>query len=267
MAVVYPGQGDPRRSIPLLWREPSDKTGLTLDAILDAAIAVADEHGMAALSMRAVGERLGRTAMALYTYVPGKAELLDLMYDKVLGELPDGYDLAAGWRAALMAWAEDARAFHLRHPWMLEVSQARPVLGPNEFRMLEALVAIVRSTGLAPSRAQAVVGVVMQFVRGTAAMVTEVRRAATVTGVSDEDWWYARSGVLTEVVPDFGERFPNATWLGAEEPPPVEDDPCASYLEREAMRNFRVGLRVLLDGVEAALGGQGVEEHRNENRR
>jgi AcrR family transcriptional regulator len=103
--------------------------GARTDMIVDAAIAVADADGMARLSMRAVGDRLGRTAMALYTFVPNKSELVDLMHDRALAELRTDYDLGVGWRAAATSWAHDHWAFYLRHPWVLQVSQARPVLG------------------------------------------------------------------------------------------------------------------------------------------
>ncbi|MEU5694536.1 TetR/AcrR family transcriptional regulator [Actinosynnema sp. NPDC020468] len=252
--VVYAGQGDPRRSMSLLWRGAAEaKPGLTLESILDAAVAVADEGGMASLSMRAVGERLGRTAMALYGYVPGKAELVDLMYDRVLAELPTSYDLSVGWRAALTAWAQDSRAFHLRHPWVLVVSQARPVLGPHEFVVLETVLSVLRETGLPPSVLRGVVGTVVQFVRGAAAVIADAREAAGATGVADDEWWYARSALITELAPDFAQRFPLTTWFGEEEPPPVPGEEDAPYLERDAVRNFRVGLEVLLDGIEAAV--------------
>ncbi|RKT55064.1 TetR/AcrR family transcriptional regulator [Saccharothrix australiensis] len=258
--VVYAGQGDARRSMSLLWRtaetgpepRPGPRPGLTVDAIVAAAVAVADEHGMAALSMRAVGERLGRTAMALYTYVPSKAELIDLMYDEVLGELPGDYPAEGGWRSALTAWAHDLRAFYLRHPWVLQVSQARPVLGPNEFTMLETLLRIVRDTGLERSVLRGVVGAVSQFVRGMAAVIADARQAARETGMSDEEWWFTRSPLLEEYSERFAERFPLSTWLGEEGPPPVDDE-CVPYLERDAAWNFAVGLGVLLDGVEATI--------------
>ncbi|WP_433273985.1 TetR/AcrR family transcriptional regulator [Actinosynnema sp. CS-041913] len=256
--VVFAGQGDARRSMSLLWRSgdagprPGPKPGLSVDAIVDAAVAVADEHGMSALSMRAVGERLGRTAMALYTYVPSKAELIDLMYDKVLGELPAEYPSDGGWRPALAAWAGDVRAFYLRHPWVLQVSQARPVLGPNEFAMLETLLRILRGTGLDRSALRGVVGAVTQFVRGIAAVIADTRQAARETGVSDEEWWYARSPLLDEFAERFERRFPLSAWIG-EAHPPATDDECTPYLERDAEWNFKVGLGVLLDGIEAAV--------------
>src|SRR3954471_596583 len=100
--------------------KPGPKPGLTIDDVVEAAILVADEEGMGALSMRAVAARLGHTAMSLYTYVPGKNELVDLMYDRVMGWLPTLYELGAGWRAAIEAWAADTRRCYLRHPWVLQ---------------------------------------------------------------------------------------------------------------------------------------------------
>ncbi|ATE54924.1 TetR/AcrR family transcriptional regulator [Actinosynnema pretiosum] len=260
--VVYAGQGDARRSLSLLWREdagdqarPGPKQGLTVDSIVDAAIAVADDGGMEALSMRAVGERLGRTAMALYTYVPNKAELVDLMYDRVLAELPGRYDLDDGWRPALGEWACDTRAFYLWHPWVLRVSQARPVLGPNEFASLETLVTILRETGIDRGGLRGIVGALTQFVRGSAQVTADTRGAAKATGVGDEEWWYGRAPLLDAY--DLGNRFPMVVWVNEDPPPPVElsgDGPPEGdgYLEREAALSFAAGLEVLLDGIEVA---------------
>ncbi|MFF3332484.1 TetR/AcrR family transcriptional regulator [Streptomyces sp. NPDC002888] len=263
--VVFAGQGDARRTMALLWRTdepgsartgPGPRPGLSVDAIVDAAIGVADEQGMAALSMRAVGERLGRTAMALYTYVPSKSELVDLMHDRALAELPTGYDLDAGWRAAATRWAEDAWDFYLRHPWVLQVSQARPVLGPHEYAVLEALLRILRDTGLEPPLVRRVVGTVFQFVRAAAQTVAESRQAGPETGVEDTEWWYTRSALMAEVAPDFAERYPTVHWLNsaaADSAAAAGDDDDVPYLVREAKRTFEVGLTVLLDGVEARI--------------
>ncbi|WP_346113238.1 TetR/AcrR family transcriptional regulator [Nonomuraea maheshkhaliensis] len=255
--VVYAGQGDARRSMALLWRSgepgevrPGPKPGLSVDAIVEAAIEVADAEGMAALSMRKVGLRLGRTGMALYTYVPSKGELVDLMYDRALAELPSSYDLSRGWRAAVASWAEDTLAFYLRHPWVLQVSQARPVLGPNEFAMLESVVAVLRATGLHPRRLRGVVALLFDFVRGAAKSISESRQAPSETGVSDEEWWLARSSLLEEVAPGFSTRFPMVAWIESEDDGPGDDEP---YMEHRISETFAVGLGVLLDGVEAAV--------------
>jgi AcrR family transcriptional regulator len=254
---VLAGQGDPARSMALLWRTPSDRTGpgpkpgLSVDAIVAAAIAVADADGLAGLSMRAVAERLGVTAMALYTYVPGKNELVDLMYDGAHAELPGRYDLGDGWRAAVTSWATDLVRFYVRHPWAPQVSFARPVLGPNEQAVVEALARILRQTGLPPAVGRRVVSLLFYVARGTAQAVAESRLAATVGGASEQAWWSSRAAALLQVAPDFAERFPDSTWLASAGAAHRQDD-AIPYLEREAMEAFTAGLTVLLDGIEAA---------------
>lgn len=263
--IVFAGQGDARRSMSLLWRstesggpapKPGPKPGLDVDTIVAAGVAVADEQGMAALSMRAVGTRLGRTAMALYTYVPSKSELVDLMHDRVLAELPTEYDTSAGWRPAITAWADDAWAFYLRHPWVLQVSQARPVLGPNEYARLETVVRILGGIGLEPLHVRRVIAVLFQFVRGMALVATEHRQAAPETGVPDEEWWAQRSALMAEFAPDFTERFPALAALESTASlaamTEAEAGGAASHMEQEAREAFRVGLDLILDGVEAA---------------
>ncbi|MEV3926053.1 TetR/AcrR family transcriptional regulator [Actinomadura coerulea] len=263
--VVFAGQGDPRRSMDLLWRGaqaprtgPGPRPGLSVEVIVDTAIAVADAEGMAALSMRAVGERLGRTAMALYTYVPGKAELVDLMYDRALAELPGGYDTADGWRAALTRWARDSWEFYLRHPWMLQVSQARPVLGPNEYRALEALLGVLAPTGLPAREVRRAVSALSSVVRGAAQTLAESRQAVRATGLSEEEWWYGRAGALEALAPGFTERFPLVAWLNAEDVLGGAED--VPYLEQAAREALEGGLALVLDGIAAALrAGEGTE--------
>jgi len=259
--VVLAGQGDPDRSMALLWRAPSaagarsgpgPKPGLSVDAIVEAAIALADADGMAGLSMRAVAERLGVTAMALYTYVPGKHELIDLMYDGAHAELPAGYHLSEGWRAAATSWAMDLVRFCVRHPWVPQVSFARPVLGPNEQSVLEALVRILRETGLPAAVLRRIVSLLFYVVRGTAQTVAESRLAAAAGRISEQEWWSSRSAALRAVAPDFAQRFPMSAWLASDGPAPRADD-STPYLEQEAMEAFGVGLTVLLDGIEAAM--------------
>lgn len=258
--AVYAGQGDASRVMALLWREggeapraaPGPKPGLTVERIVDAGIAVADAEGMDGLSLRAVGERFGRTAMALYTYVPGKTELIDLMYDRALGELPTDYRAHDRWRPAVTAWAEDLTAFYLRHPWVLQVSQARPVLGPNEFAVLETLLGVLGPAGLPPSVVRGAVASLFHFVRGAAGTIADSRQAASATGVSDTEWWYARSALLAEVAPDLAERFPAVAGLEGERTAAPVDE--ASYLEQATRSAFETGLRIHLDGIEASVG-------------
>jgi AcrR family transcriptional regulator len=263
--VIYVGEGDPRASMELLWgvtppRSSSrgPKPGLSLDAIVETAVAIADEHGIDAVSMRAVGERLGRTPMALYTYVPGKAELVDLMWDRVLGSLPSTFDRSGGWRPGLWAWARAYWAFYQQRPWTLQISGARPGLGPNETRNLETAAALLEDAGLAGRDRIRVVWSVARYVHGAARALAETRAATSETGVGEDEWWQARSGMLAEVAPDYGERFPTLTRLAREgsfdvDPPEVSG---MSYLETEALDTFEFGLARMLDGVAVLLSGR-----------
>ena len=257
--VLYIGEGDPKRSMELLWgkaRETAPSRGpkavLSVDAIVEAAIAVADERGMDAVSMRAVGERLNRTSMALYTYLPGKAELVELMWDRAQGSLPAAYDTSAGWRPALEVWARANWDFAQQHPWTLHISGARPTLGPHETRNVEAAAATLADTGLTGRDRARVVWSLARYVHGSARALMETRAATDVTGVDENEWWFARSAMLEELAPDYAEQFPALTSIGAEGgfDQVGESD---SYLEAEARDTFEFGLARLLDGVESLI--------------
>ncbi|MBR8743825.1 TetR/AcrR family transcriptional regulator [Nocardiopsis sp. MG754419] len=264
--VVYAGQGDPRRSMGLLWREPEagarvapgPKPELSVGLVVGTAIEIADAQGLQALSMRAVGERLGRTAMSLYTYVASKNELIDLMYDQAFTELAEEaeqsseIDEALDWRARTHAWVGLLWRFYLRHPWTLEISQARPVLGPGEFRLHESLATLLHAAGLAPKAIGDVYGSLLNLVRGMVRTAAEARQAQAVTGVPEDEWWYARSEQLEELVPDFSERFPTLALMSADGAFENEDSQ-EPYIEQEAWETLRFGLEALLDGIQRRI--------------
>src|SRR5258707_1378038 len=98
--------GDYRRTIELLWGERSEprrgpKPSLSVEQIARAAGAVADAEGLEAVSMQRVAQECGVTTMALYRYVPGKAELIALMLDIGLGPAPHLDEVPGGWRPRL----------------------------------------------------------------------------------------------------------------------------------------------------------------------
>lgn len=252
---VFAGQGDPEWSLTALWGEqepvparPGPRPTLSRDAIIAAAIEIADRDGLDGLSMQAVGRRLGRTAMALYTYVPGKAELLDLSYDRVHAELPTRYPIGRGWRVAARAWARDLGDFFLRHPWTLQISYARPVLGPNEQAMLETLIGILRHTGLSAPVVRRSVSALLHLVRGAAQTRIDARSAAQATGTASALWWRARAPRLQQVAPDFAQRFPHTAWLAQHGPARTGGDP-ETYFIRQADQAYQAGIELLLDGI------------------
>src|SRR3954469_22260555 len=87
------------------------------EQITTAAVKIADEGGIAAVSMRRVAQELGAGAMSLYRYIGSKDDLTALMLDHVEGEDPLPDAPAAGWRTELTGLAVRARAIMLRHPW------------------------------------------------------------------------------------------------------------------------------------------------------
>src|SRR5258708_7475927 len=121
--------------------------------ILDAAMALADERGLDAVSMRAVAGRVGVTPMALYPHVGSKAELLDAMMGRLIGELlppstgraevpasagqraePLPGQLAERWQDRFDQFAHAARNLARRHPWIASLLFSRPAVAPDALR-------------------------------------------------------------------------------------------------------------------------------------
>jgi len=228
-------------------------------AIVTAGVDIADAEGLGGLSMRKVAERLGRSAMSLYTYVPGRSELLDVMLDTALGELPTSYPLDGGWRAAVEASARDGWDFYQRHPWVLQISGARALLGPHELDLYESQLRLVDGLGLDGVEMMRIVGVVAGFVRGAAKAVSDARTAEQATGLSDDEWWNARAPLLAEMTGDlWADRYPTITRLDAEHAFDQLDRPDDStpYTVRDALDTFTFGLQRLLDGIETYVASR-----------
>ncbi|WP_203778966.1 TetR/AcrR family transcriptional regulator [Paractinoplanes rishiriensis] len=251
MTSDFSSGGDPRRSIDLMWRvqsgpRPGPKPRFTIDEIAAAAIAIADADGVAALSMRRVAERLGVAAMSLYTYVPSKAELIDLMLDTVFGELPfEGH--ASSWRARLAAVARENWRTYLRHPWLLQVATSRPPLGPNLVAKYDYELSVIDGIGLSDVEMDLVVQMVGDYVHGAARTAVAATLVAQRTGLTDEQWWEQAGPALEAVYQP--ERYPTATRVGA-----------AAGAEFNAptdpKRAFEFGLERLLDGVETLVSAK-----------
>jgi AcrR family transcriptional regulator len=116
------------------------KAALTLDQIADAAIAIADAEGLAAVSMQRVAADLGYTKMSLYRYLPGKAELVAAMLERALAHPPR---LGNPWREALTDWATALLAAYTGHPWALEASSGRRPIGPGEMAWMESALRVL----------------------------------------------------------------------------------------------------------------------------
>ncbi|WP_062461194.1 TetR/AcrR family transcriptional regulator [Demequina soli] len=130
------------------------RTPLSRERVLREAVAFADAHGLEALSMRALADRLGVVPMALYKHVRDKDALVDGMVDAVLAEVPAPADPPAGpWRAAARARVLDARAALQRHPWAWRALETRTAPSPAMLDHMEAMLRILRDGGLSPQLA------------------------------------------------------------------------------------------------------------------
>jgi AcrR family transcriptional regulator len=126
---------------------------LSRERVLRAAVALADEHGIDAVSMRKLGQDLGVDPMSLYNHVANKEDLLDGMVDLVVGEIDpaaasDGDGAGAGaWKAVLRARVMAARATMLRHRWASRVIETRTAASPAVMRHYESVAGILRDGG------------------------------------------------------------------------------------------------------------------------
>jgi AcrR family transcriptional regulator len=248
MSSDYAGRGDLVRSLELLWglREPptrGPRPQLTVEQITEAAIALADAEGLDGFSMRRVAERLRVSTMSLYRYVPGKAELLDVMVDRVSGRIPrtavDG-----AWRARLEQVARENRSLYERHPWLLQVFPGRPPLGPGVLTKYEHELACIEDMGLGDVELDLVLTVVLGYVRGATLSLGETAQVVERTGLTDHEWWAAMAPALERVFDP--ERFPLATRIGT-----AASEHYAGAHDPELA--FEFGLQRVLDGVEALV--------------
>lgn len=217
------------------------KPALTVDRIVQAAIDVADREGLVALSMRHVAEQLGVGTMTLYTHVPGKGELIDVMLDTVYGETarPDLDGVA--WRARLEQVARENLALYLRHPWLLQVAVTRPPLGPNLIAKYDYELRAISGTGLAEVELDSVLTLVLGYVHGAARVSVEAKLAESQTGMTDEQWWRAHEPFLARIADPA--KFPYATAVGA-----AAGAAHSGTIDPD--HAFEFGLGRLLDGIE-----------------
>jgi AcrR family transcriptional regulator len=171
--------------------EPATRRRLPLsrERVLRAAVAFADEAGIASLSMRKLGEAVGVEAMSLYNHVANKGELLDGMIDFVFGEieLPAG---DADWKAAVYQRAVSARRVLSRHPWAIALMESRTSPGPATLRHHDAVIGNLRQGGFSVEMAAHAFSLLDSYTYGVRATRSEPplrhRRRDSRGGSSDQ---------------------------------------------------------------------------------
>ncbi|AJT69402.3 hypothetical protein T261_7805 [Streptomyces lydicus] len=229
---------DPRTSLALLWGEADrprrgPKPKLTPSEVARCGIEIADAEGLEALSMQRVAETLRVTTMALYRYVPGKPDLVDLMVDTVLSDPPDLTRVLGGWRPRLEAWARACWDVYRAHPWILTATgMRRQAMGPHQVAWLDGALAALEPSRLTARQRHDAVILVLGHVRSLTHQVLDYDEE------SSADW----DRLTTDQLTRHGERFPALTRAVAEGAfAPTDEDPL----------NF--GLTCVLEGIAALV--------------
>jgi len=206
---------------------------LTRDEIIKEALALLEQQGAGALSMRRLADRLGVAPNALYTHVRGKADLIDGLIDQVYAGLTLELDRSGDWTQQLTTLSQAIRAHLLAHPAVVPYAIQQPGLGPHSLRLGEAIYNVLRPAGFSD---QAVVGTVyglLTYILGFVAL--EIPRAGTDPQTSDE--YVRRMWAFFAALP-LGE-FPHTVELAAQLARSSADD------------EFDFGIRTFLAGLNA----------------
>ena len=198
-------------------------SGLSAQAIVDAAIVVADQDGLDAVSIRRVAALLGVRPMSLYTHIASKDELLDRMANEVIGLMLIDPPPSGHWRERLSAIARRFQTTFVAHPWALACIARRPRPGPNAAGYAKQLARAVAELELEPSDMWTMLSIIDDYVLGHAL------RVGTRGVARDLDASLTRS--------DLAELPELSGMVDADE-------------ARGSVDSFELGLQTVLDGVE-----------------
>ena len=234
---------DLRRRSELLWENRAKPTRgpkptLTADDVVQAAIEIADNDGLAALTMQSVTAKLGYTTMAIYRYFPNKEALFDAIVDAGMGQPPRDAPPGDDWRARLTRWAHAKREMLCARPWLAELPFVAAPHGPNWLSWLEAVIDALADTGLTEPDKGQILSILDGYTRGASDTAISLARARA-RGTSDEEWAAAVGADLGRAIGD--PRFPRfAALLTA----------ASDGAPRSLDESFDFGLQRVLDGIE-----------------
>lgn len=202
---------------------------LSRNRVLAAAVALADAHGLAKLSMRKLATELGVEAMSLYHHVKNKDDILDGMVDTVFREieLPEPTD---PWRAAMRYRAISARTALGRHRWAVGLLDSRATPGTATLRHHDAVLACLRHGGFSVVMAAHAFSLIDSYVYGF------VLQEQALPFRTPEELAAVATGILEEM----GPQFPHVAEMTVEHALQPGYDPAAEFLW---------GLDLLLDGL------------------
>ena len=214
-------------------RTTPKRVPLSRDRVLRAALELADEGGIGALTMQAIGRRLGVEAMSLYRHVRNKDDILDGIVDVVFAEIELPAD-RSDWRTVLRARSISTRVALRRHPWAITLMESRLAPGPSNLRSHDELLAVLLDAGFSAAMATHATNLVDSYVLGFALQETNFpfSNAEELAVVGEQ--------MLAQVQAD---QYPNLVRVSGELLASGFD-----YADE-----FEFGLDLILDGIERAL--------------
>lgn len=228
-----------------IWMRPErpargPKPAYSRPQIADAAVRIADAEGLQAATMRRIAAEIGAGAMSLYRYVPSRDDLIELMTDRLMGEI-DVEGLPSGdWRADLARYANGLRAMWLRHPWIATVHRSLPSFGPNHLLLIERVMgALDAHVSIDGNLALMAIlnGYIEGAVRDEVSWAEEVRRS----GLSEPEWLARSYPRIHQLLASGGYPIFSRIVMEARQPRLTRDG------------QFRYGLERVLDCIAAAL--------------
>ena len=215
-------------------RQRPARAPLSREAILDAAMRVLDREGAAGLSMRRLADELGTGPASLYWHVASKDALIDLVIDRVAGEVPLPEPDPARWQEQLREWLLGVRTVFARHPGVAALTLGRIPTGTNVIRWAEWTLVLLRGAGI-PDRVATYAGDLLGLYLGaTGYEATLPPPSAGGEPVSAEESTAMVRGYFASLPAD---QFPNVV--------ATVDEMFSGGLEER----FELGLDVILRGL------------------
>lgn len=234
-------------------RRPS----LTLEQITGAAIDLADVEGLDAVSMKRLAQELQVGTMTLYTYVPDKSALLQVMLDRAVSEVTFPEETLS-WQQHLRRSAEILLEMYRKHPWMTQISVEGPPVTPHQVRFLESMLSALHPTGLGYKDSLDVAMSLSYFVLGVAKITSGILQAEQRSALSVEQGQEARVGAFVSMLDPV--EFPMVL---AAMTSPVAGPPQGDLFDS---LGFRFGLDRFIDGIAAYIGTLTPETSPDETR-
>ncbi|GAB3617829.1 hypothetical protein GCM10027416_23860 [Okibacterium endophyticum] len=230
------------RSVALAWGvaaapQRGPKRELSIERIVETAVEIADEGGLAAVSMSAIASRLGFTTMSLYRYVAAKDDLTMLMGEYAMGTPPADEDETGEWRARFLRMANQLLSMYRQHSWLIDIPITGIPLTPNNLAWMDAGIGTLAATPLTHGERVAVMLALTGLIRWQALVYRGYDSESAKQGVAPEELDVRADQLVAVLVTE--DRFPA-----------LFEAVRAGVFSPESADPFVFGLERFLDGVQ-----------------